>query len=562
VTQKFYWHDATTSDTGTLPGSSTQSATSPTVTASGASTNRSMTGTIGASQVGPTLSSSASASKQNNWFRRFVSLPLAGEVVAAGTWQMRAAIKTGSSSVSAWKFSAIVYTWRPSTGAKVTTVIDAVTTGIGTAAGTSETDTGVATITASGSAVTVAPGDILVIEVWGSVTQGSATSETWTLYYDGTTEGSTTSNAAYLLAPVDIPTFGPNPAQYGPVEEIITSVLRSRQLVRSTVVQAPYQPPVAPSVPTMGTYAYSMNPAIIGDLLESEQDEWQYDLSVSAATLTAVIPPPRHPHLYTFPPPILAYLLELQQDRPTDLTVPPPFEPTAPPLPAPAHYTNGELFSILQWWLGLTVQPPFGTQVPPPSVPVLGSYFYTGLVTPPEPFFDILTVQPPFGFPTAMGSWFYTNSQFQLLQFWQRLSVDFPPAAIPPPLQPASYTSQLFQIIQWWESLYVDQNPAAAPPPLGTWSYTGVIGPPAPFFEQLGVQPPLAAVIPPVVPPMATWSYTMDPSILAFLLRRGLITASELVPVPPVVAYPLFGLEAGEERQSLSRFANTKAWFV
>ena len=44
-------------------------------------------------------------------------------------------------------------------------------------------------------------GDILVVELWAENTQGNSTSRTNTIYYDGTTEGSTTSNAAFLQAP-------------------------------------------------------------------------------------------------------------------------------------------------------------------------------------------------------------------------------------------------------------------------------------------------------------------------------------------------------------------------
>jgi hypothetical protein len=205
MTQKFYWHDATTTNTGIMP-STNQSATSPTITATGASTARAMTGSIGGLQVGPTLASNGSRTKQNNWWRTFVSPPLQAITIPVNsTWELRAAIKVNTGTNSLWNISAIVYTWRPSTGARITTIIDAVTTGIGTSASTSETDTSVALITGAGAAVTILDGDILVIEVWGTVTQTNTTSRTWTLYYDGTTEGSTTSNAAYLLAPQDLP---------------------------------------------------------------------------------------------------------------------------------------------------------------------------------------------------------------------------------------------------------------------------------------------------------------------------------------------------------------------
>ena len=210
MTQKFYLHDVTTPDLGTLPPASTsESATTPDVSASGSDTNRTMDGTIGTSQVGPTLASLDSTNKQNNWFRRFCSGRLDAQTIAAGTWTIRAAIKTSNATRSHWQISAIVYVWRPTAGTKVGTIVDAVTTGIGTAADTTETDTGIATITASGSSCVLTYGDILVLEVWGSCTQSLANPYTWTLYYDGTTEGSTTSNAAYLNAPANIPLYVP-----------------------------------------------------------------------------------------------------------------------------------------------------------------------------------------------------------------------------------------------------------------------------------------------------------------------------------------------------------------
>jgi len=206
--QKFYWHSAASTLHGTLPGAATQSATTPTVTFAGASTDRQMDGTIGVLQVGPTGASAAQSTKQNNWFRRFVSQPLAAQTFGSGTWQIRAAIKVSNIS-SPWQISACVYVWRPSNGTRIGIVLDAVTTGVGTAATAVETDTTLVALSGSGSNVTCIAGDILVIEVWGTVTQTSTTSRTWTLFFDGTTEGSTTSNAAFINAPAAITLLAP-----------------------------------------------------------------------------------------------------------------------------------------------------------------------------------------------------------------------------------------------------------------------------------------------------------------------------------------------------------------
>ena len=199
--QKFYLHDKTNLVSGTLPPATTESATAYDELASDAATNRLMDMNVGSSQAALTFGSVETTSKQNDWLRRFCSSELAGQTIPAGTWTIRAAIKTSDAAHSHWRISAIVYVWRPSNGTLVGRIVDAVTSGIGTQAAVSETDITEATITASGASLDVLAGDILVVEVWGTVTQSAANSYTWTLYYDGTTEGSTTTNAAFLKAP-------------------------------------------------------------------------------------------------------------------------------------------------------------------------------------------------------------------------------------------------------------------------------------------------------------------------------------------------------------------------
>ncbi len=58
--------------------------------------------------------------------------------------------------------------------------------------------------TGSISGVAVNNGDILVVELWAQNTQNNATARTNTIFYDGTTEASTSSNAAFLQAPAAI----------------------------------------------------------------------------------------------------------------------------------------------------------------------------------------------------------------------------------------------------------------------------------------------------------------------------------------------------------------------
>ena len=85
--QKFYFHDAATGNTGTLP-TGENSASTASVTATGANTQRSMNDTIGVSQTSIALTTLASTSAQPCLFRMFESLPLAAQTISAGNWQL------------------------------------------------------------------------------------------------------------------------------------------------------------------------------------------------------------------------------------------------------------------------------------------------------------------------------------------------------------------------------------------------------------------------------------------------------------------------------------------
>jgi hypothetical protein len=198
VTQKFYFHDATSSDTGTLPSSVLLTGHSLDTTAATAATNRTMDGTIGSSQV--TISLSATGGFNANWFRRFISAPLAAGSVSAANWTYSIA---GKATTTGNSFMVGLFQWRPSTGIKIATIIAFQSAGTLT---TSEANFSTAI---SGASFTLVVGDILVVEIYES----DNTTSTDSFFYDGTTEGSITSNAGFLNAPVDIPLVGaaPNP---------------------------------------------------------------------------------------------------------------------------------------------------------------------------------------------------------------------------------------------------------------------------------------------------------------------------------------------------------------
>jgi hypothetical protein len=206
--QNFYFHDAATTIGGTLPATgSSQSATTPSVTATGAGTNRSMDSTIGSLQASGALTSLAQLTTQSNWYRRFVSPALAAQTIAAGNWLLALAIQQSNTSGNLNVPRGVLYAWRPSTGAKVGNIVDDVAAAIGTT-DTVTTELAEPTsgpgMTVAGSAVTVQAGDVLIYEYWTVSSQSATMAYTLTVFYDGTTEFSGTSNAAFVKAPVDL----------------------------------------------------------------------------------------------------------------------------------------------------------------------------------------------------------------------------------------------------------------------------------------------------------------------------------------------------------------------
>jgi hypothetical protein len=200
--QKFYFHDATSTVVGTLPGASTQSATTPNVTATGAGTNRVMDGTIGASQTFAVLTTLAQQTLQSNWFRRFISPPLAAQTIAQpnNNWTVSDAVSESSTNSGGGTAYGCCYVWRPGSGTKVGNLWDDVTHGV-TGSSTTEIATSGTVPSGTGTSVVCVAGDVLVYELWSANIQSMSTAYTNTIFYDGTTEGSATTNAAYLLSP-------------------------------------------------------------------------------------------------------------------------------------------------------------------------------------------------------------------------------------------------------------------------------------------------------------------------------------------------------------------------
>lgn len=192
----FYLHAATTTNTGTLP-SGKHSTQTDAVTGSPATKNtqRSMDLTIGTSQTSLAATTNASTSAQAILMGMWESPPMAAQTLPTGTWTLSFA-SSESNTGSNYQTTICLYAWRPGTGAVVGSILyDHLA--LATEPGTSET--AATLVTASVTGIAVNAGDILVLEVWrGSVAQTAATARTNTFFYDGTTNASTTSNAASL----------------------------------------------------------------------------------------------------------------------------------------------------------------------------------------------------------------------------------------------------------------------------------------------------------------------------------------------------------------------------
>ena len=219
--------------------------------------------TAGVAQVASTLASLNSTAAQIGLFRRFVSAPLAAQTLGSATvqWAVSIAGLTSNASNSPWHLSPLYLgVWRPSTGAVVGTFFTTSQSlgATGVAAGIAE---GLLTPSLGASfggttTITCQDGDVLVLELGATCTQGMGTSYTWTLDYDGTTDGSITSNAAFLVSPTTLTFFVP-PGPYAYVVviggvnriDLPTFTLAGTTL---TVAGGAYQIAIDPT----GTYAY------------------------------------------------------------------------------------------------------------------------------------------------------------------------------------------------------------------------------------------------------------------------------------------------------------------
>lgn len=195
---KFYWHTATTTDTGTLPaaGTTVKSSAYDVTGPTGWDTNRSMDSVLGVSQTSAVFTNPADLNLHGCAFLRFCSAPIAAQTIAAQV--ITVSLARAESNLNS-NFNAAVTTvviWRPSNGSVVGRPTENLAVLEQTSAGTEEAGTAA---TASSTSVTAQDGDIIVIEVGrSSNVQDMGTAYTNTIYYDGTTEASATSCASFI----------------------------------------------------------------------------------------------------------------------------------------------------------------------------------------------------------------------------------------------------------------------------------------------------------------------------------------------------------------------------
>ena len=212
---RLYFHAASNALSGTFPAGE-QSSLVASYSATGANTLRKMDTAKGVLQSSTVAASLATLSEQTGFYGFFCSQPFSANQNVGGAGQTVtlniANSMNGTQMVLGGDLRFNVYVWRPSTGAKVGTVGDALAlTGDAVVSNTTErVNNGTTTATTQ---VAVLAGDVLVCEVWQIHTQTLAVTRTGTFFFDGTVVTAATNtfvgdHASFLEFSADNLTFG------------------------------------------------------------------------------------------------------------------------------------------------------------------------------------------------------------------------------------------------------------------------------------------------------------------------------------------------------------------
>ncbi len=198
---RLFLHDANSDVSGTLPSTEQSSNSTATYNLASQSLNKKMDTTKGTTQTSLSASVALGLSQSTVYSSKWVSPPLASNVtIAANTWTINFAAKSGSDPYYPYRMQPNVYIWRPSTGAKVGTIFDS---NAGAPYGSGNVNETSKQQTFSGSAVSALAGDVIIVEAWCAAISFSPGTFSIFFYYDGATEtasdGTTVTNHASFL---------------------------------------------------------------------------------------------------------------------------------------------------------------------------------------------------------------------------------------------------------------------------------------------------------------------------------------------------------------------------
>lgn len=207
---KFYLHDASSPNTGTLPSGALLgnglAVGDVTGDATGARTARDATDTIGTANpdTESAITSNADVNPQTWGHRRFVSRPLAAQTIPFTTSWTFSYARTESNLNHNQQILGAIYVWRPSDGTRVGTGAVVIGGTEPTSAGAEEAES---VSDQAGPDQAILDGDILVFDITTAFTQAMNTAYTEQFAYDGTTEANTTSCATFVTPPSALQLF-------------------------------------------------------------------------------------------------------------------------------------------------------------------------------------------------------------------------------------------------------------------------------------------------------------------------------------------------------------------
>lgn len=202
-----YFRNAVNLTAGLYPSTQQHTGGSPNYKFTDADTLRTMTTGIGTAQVTSTGSCLAQAISQEGFARFFVSPPLKGGYTFGGATDdlsISMAVAENNASANINNIRIHAYIWRPSTGVKIATLVDAVYGKTEPAANTEV----VWYQNVTSASVTSLDGDVIICELW-FVHTPTAVSRVISFYYDGAVSNSTnnavvSNHAGYFLVQANL----------------------------------------------------------------------------------------------------------------------------------------------------------------------------------------------------------------------------------------------------------------------------------------------------------------------------------------------------------------------